>query len=219
MGSAVSTVVEAEEEAPLDASDVATSKRAALQEVRRLRTLLLAQHDEFVRGGEVVDPDTADELVHEQTIHYEKALLELFQAADEDGDALLKLEEFRSVMQRADLGLPDDAIIRLMKSLDDNDDGVVTWREFFPLALQLVDGMEALAKAQRMGVEKQTWADQAAMELEVLYADAFEAALEEAVAALDELEENDGTGMLPRAVFVECVGAFAPSARRSQQQQ
>lgn len=75
-----------------------------------------------------MDSESAEEAVHESTINYEKALLDLFMTADEDGDALLQLQEFRSVLLRADLNITDDAVMKLMKSLDDNDDGVVTWR-------------------------------------------------------------------------------------------
>ena len=142
----------------------------------------------------MLDRDIIVEQRHTDAVNYEKAIIELFEAADEDRDGELKLEEFRAVMQRADLGLSDGDIIALVEQLDIDGNHVITWREFLPLALTLVDSMEAQTAAAKARLDKIAWAEHEAAALEALYAPDFENAIEGAVAHL-EFFEGSGGGM------------------------
>ena len=142
----------------------------------------------------MLDPDIIVEQRHTDAVNYEKAIIELFEAADEDRDGELKLEEFRAVMQRADLGLSDGDIIALVEQLDIDGNHIITWREFLPLALTLVDSMEAQTAAAKARLDKVAWAEHEAAALEAMYAPDFENAIEGAVAHL-EFFEGSGGGM------------------------
>ena len=156
MGSGASLTLQNELDKPLDASDVHTPRgMSAVAEVARLRTLLLAQQAEHRRAGDIKDPDVVAEQLHEEAVNYEKAIVELFEAADEDRDGELKLEEFRAVMQRADLGLSDGDILAMLQQLDADGNNIIVWREFLPLALQLIDSMEAQNAATKDRMDRQ----------------------------------------------------------------
>jgi len=193
MGAGASSTLKTELDRPLDGSDVRTPRgNSSIVEVQRLRTLLLAQEAEHLRQGEVLDPDIVEEQKHEEAVNYEKAIIELFLAADEDQDGELKLEEFRSLMQRADLGLVDSDILALAQQLDKDKNNIVTWREFLPLALQLVDSMEAQNTAIKERMDKAAWADDEAAALEAWYAADFEEAFDELVKKLSAASKAGG---------------------------
>jgi len=67
----------------------------------------------------------------------------MFAEADVDSSGALSLQEFRSLLQNADLGLSDKDMRRVMADADVNNDGEVSYEEFLPLAVDLVTTMYA----------------------------------------------------------------------------
>ena len=109
-------------------------------------------------------------------------------------------------MQRANLGLSDDQILLLMREADANNDGDVSYKEFLPLALELIEVMEARNKAREDEIEKQMWAEQEAMEMEQLYAPEFEAVMDKVAGAFTEADPNS-TGFVSAADFLRILKA------------
>jgi len=57
-------------------------------------------------------------------------LKDLFESADADGSGLLNLEEVRDLIKNVDNGFPDEDIVKLMKTMDVNNDGKINFQEF-----------------------------------------------------------------------------------------
>lgn len=55
---------------------------------------------------------------------------DLFESADADGSGLLNLEEVRDLIKNVDNGFPDEDIVKLMKTMDVNNDGKINFQEF-----------------------------------------------------------------------------------------
>ena len=71
----------------------------------------------------------------------EQDLVELFLAADADGSGVLDAAEFAAVLRAAELGLSEAQIASVMAETETNRDGLVSWREFVPVACEVLDAM------------------------------------------------------------------------------
>lgn len=71
----------------------------------------------------------------------------LFAEADADGNGYLDRKEFKAVFTslKEELGLSNKVIKQIMAEADENDDGVIEYREFVPMAVDVINVMEAKA--------------------------------------------------------------------------
>ena len=76
-------------------------------------------------------------------------LVSLFKEADVDGTKTLAHDEFISCMEKAELGISSHELHLVMAEADDNDDGVIDYDEFVPIALDLIHAFKARAHARR----------------------------------------------------------------------
>ena len=60
-------------------------------------------------------------------------MIDLFQRADSNGNGVLSRSEFKNCLQSADLGLTKKDINALLTLADENEDGVVDYKEFMPI--------------------------------------------------------------------------------------
>jgi len=67
-----------------------------------------------------------------------KGLSAAFEDADIDGSGYLDIEEFRSLLQRAGLGLSEPELNAVMAEVDLNGDGLISWSEFIPTAYEIL---------------------------------------------------------------------------------
>ena len=67
----------------------------------------------------------------------------LFMEADQSGTGSLKYEEFIRCMEKADLGIEAHELRLVMAEADDNDDGVIDYDEFVPIAIDLIKAFKA----------------------------------------------------------------------------
>ena len=69
----------------------------------------------------------------------------LFVSADRDGNGVLDRREFKEVFVglKEELGLSNRIIKQLMSEADEDDDGLISYREFLPLAIDVFNVMEA----------------------------------------------------------------------------
>lgn len=78
----------------------------------------------------------------------EELLNSMFHEADADGSGALSLSEFKTVLKMADLGLSDRETKRIMAEADFDDNGEISYAEFIPLAVDLVQSMYAKMESE-----------------------------------------------------------------------
>ena len=130
---------------------------------------------------------------------------ELFLEADADKSGFLDRKEFRTVIRTADLNLNSNEIRQIMAQCDENDDGVIEYKEFVPIMVELIQSLKAKEEAM-MAKDEDDEAARAAAEEQLMY-----------VLPRDELEkimktvftkaDSDGNGVLDRKEFKKCLKA------------
>jgi len=130
-------------------------------------------------------------------------ILDMFMRFDTDSSGYLDRKEFRKCMQSAELGLGKKEIRKIMSEADENDDGVLEYREFVPIMVEIVHGLKAKAEAaasQELAEEEA----REAVEMHLLHGmprDELEAMMEGIFKAAD----SDGSGILDRKEFAKCL--------------
>jgi len=83
--------------------------------------------------------DTSEYLLRGMTQDQLKAiLLGVFEKADADGNGTLDPKEFRACLQDTDLGFTKKEVNVMLSEVDANNDGVITYDEFAPLAFDIL---------------------------------------------------------------------------------
>jgi len=131
----------------------------------------------------------------------ESIIQDLFQKYDSDANGYLDPGEFKALMndlqQRMDF--PPDEIYRFLAEADMNEDGMIEYEEFIPLALQIVQGMYAKKRLE----QHITDVDQHAEDLLVHGMSREE--LTELVSSIFERMDQDGSGTLSKAEFATAL--------------
>jgi Ca2+-binding EF-hand superfamily protein len=131
----------------------------------------------------------------------ETIIQDLFHKYDGDGNGFLDPQEFKALMndlqQRMDF--PPDEIFRFLAEADMNEDGMIEYEEFIPLALQIVQGMYAKKRLE----QHMTDIDQHAEDLLVHGMSRDE--LTELVGSIFERMDQDGSGTLSKAEFATAL--------------
>jgi Ca2+-binding EF-hand superfamily protein len=151
-------------------------------------------------GGETMGADGNEE--PEMSLdEVETIIQDLFHKYDGDGNGYLDPQEFKSLMndlqQRMDF--PPDEIYRFLAEADMNEDGMIEYEEFIPLALQIVQGMYAKKRLEQHMVD----VDQHAEDLLVHGMSRDE--LTELVGSIFERMDQDGSGTLSKAEFATAL--------------
>jgi Ca2+-binding EF-hand superfamily protein len=131
----------------------------------------------------------------------ETIIQDLFHKYDGDGNGYLDPTEFKKLMndlqQRMDF--PPDEVYRFLAEADMNEDGMIEYEEFIPLALQIVQGMYAKKRLEQHMVD----VDQHAEDLLVHGMSRDE--LTELVGSIFERMDQDGSGTLSKAEFATAL--------------
>jgi len=131
----------------------------------------------------------------------ETIIQDLFHKYDGDGNGYLDPTEFKKLMndlqQRMDF--PPDEVYRFLAEADMNEDGMIEYEEFIPLALQFVQGMYAKKRLEQHMVD----VDQHAEDLLVHGMSRDE--LTELVGSIFERMDQDGSGTLSKAEFATAL--------------
>ena len=103
----------------------------------------------------------------------------------------------------ADLGLSDREVARVLAEADVNDDGVIDYAEFVPLAVDLVQGLYARADAQLAAAESEEQAREQAQQymLHGMTKDQLEAVMKDVFHKAD----INGDGVLTMQEFHNCL--------------
>jgi len=93
-----------------------------------------------VEAAQDAQPVDITELSEEELHDF---ILDLFLVADDDKNGYLDRKEFKTVLQSAEMGLTSKDIRSILEETDENADGVIEYREFLPLMVDLVAAMRA----------------------------------------------------------------------------
>ena len=163
--------------------------------------------DEQAVAAEALDHaalQTAQELVNNLTDEeLQRALSDIFLAADSDGNGTLDMAEFRKCLQDTDLGLTDDVINYLVRSVDTNEDGLVSYAEFAPLCYELLT--EVIAKDLKDGVGTDMQAFTMAKAQNLLVHGMSQEDVEELIQAVFKEVDTDNNGRLDPEEFVNAL--------------
>jgi len=129
-------------------------------------------------------------------------LSQMFHEADVDNSGALSMGEFKSVLQMADLGLSDVETKRVMAEADCNEDGEISYDEFIPLAVDLVQTMYAKMETQeaRKMAEDEAREEAKAYLLHGMSKDEVEGVMTE----IFRKSDIDGSGALSLSEFRNC---------------
>jgi len=130
-------------------------------------------------------------------------ILDMFLRYDQDQSGYLDRKEFKECMGSADLGLSKKETRRIMSEADENEDGVLEYREFVPIMVEIVHGLKAKAEAGAAAAEAEEEAREA-VEMHLLHGmprDELDAMMEGVFRAADA----DGSGVLDRKEFAKCL--------------
>jgi len=93
-----------------------------------------------------VEPDAAT--TGESVQELEEMLIGLFKEADQDGSGYLDHDEFLQLMETADMGIKKQEMHMLLAEADENADGNISYAEFVPLAVEVVQMIRLRASVE-----------------------------------------------------------------------
>lgn len=132
-------------------------------------------------------------------------IMDMFLRYDTDESGYLDRKEFKQLMQSAELGLSKKEVRRIMSEADENDDGVLEYREFVPVMVEIVHGLKAKEAASREAAREEDEAREA-VEMHLLHGMPREE-LEAMMAGVFNAADADGSGVLDRKEFAKCLKA------------
>ncbi|GMH75896.1 hypothetical protein TrLO_g14911 [Triparma laevis f. longispina] len=171
---------------------------------------VISKKQGLLSGAEISHKDAAKvEAWCEANINGAQDMLELsellsglFMEADQSGTGSLKYEEFIRCMEKADLGIEAHELRLVMAEADDNDDGVIDYDEFVPIAIDLIQAFKARAHARRKQQDQDAYVDEEA--LKMLYTDDLETTVKFLLELLHEVD-NRNSGSVTRQEFKQCL--------------
>lgn len=129
-------------------------------------------------------------------------LTNLFIQADEDGSGALSRNEFKKVLQSAELQLSDREVKRVLAEADTNGDGEVSYEEFIPIGVEIVHNIYA---KNEMEAARAAEEDAAREEAQLYLVHGMTKEQVEAVMMdIFQKSDADGSGALSPAEFRKC---------------
>jgi len=149
-------------------------------------------------GGEAAAAGDEPEMSLDEV---DNIIQDLFHKYDSDANGYLDPSEFKALMSdlQQRMEFPPDEIYRFLAEADMNEDGMIEYEEFIPLALQIVQGMYAKKRLQQHVAD----IDQHAEDLLVHGMSRDE--LTELVGSIFERMDQDGSGTLSKAEFATAL--------------
>lgn len=133
----------------------------------------------------------------------ESVLSTLFKEHDSDGNGFLDHREFKSLLESANLGLSAKEVKRIMAEADEDDDGMVGYTEFIPIAIDLIQSLYAKADVAKAEEQAKMSAREEAQHhmLHGMPRETLESIMRDIFAKAD----LDGSGVLSRKEFHTCI--------------
>ncbi|CAM9731190.1 unnamed protein product [Scytosiphon promiscuus] len=132
----------------------------------------------------------------------------LFQEADTDGNGTLSRTEFQQVLEMfgTDIGLTTNHVLKIMSEADENDDGVICYQEFLPVATEIIQAR--IFRKQQYSENKVIRKKRLSAKIDVqdyLMKGLPRKELEDSIQEIFRGADGDGSGALDRAEFVRCL--------------
>ena len=132
----------------------------------------------------------------------QELLQEMFIQADADNSGALSPTEFKEVLKMADLGLGTREVQRVMAEADFNSDGEISYEEFIPLAVDLVQSMYAKMEAEAAKAAEEEEAREEAKNY--LLHGMTKEQVEQVMTEIFQKSDADGSGALSVTEFQKC---------------
>jgi len=147
-------------------------------------------------------------LVHDLTKEeLQAALADIFDSADADGSGTLDREEFARCLRDVAVDLTDDEINYLLANVDENDDGVIDFREFQPVAFNLLLQVmaEEMKEQDESAFAAAQWNADTLSQARELVSNLSTEELAETLESIFVKADTDGNGTLDKDEFRNCL--------------
>jgi len=129
----------------------------------------------------------------------EDIVLQIFKEFDEDQSGFLDRQEFKKCLASARLGLTSREINTIMAEVDENEDGVIEYGEFMPLAIELLQSMQVSGEVAE--ASKQREAEALRQAEAILVKGMSKEQLDARLRAIFLKADRDGSNWLSRTEF------------------
>uniref|UniRef100_A0A061SBG2 Radial spoke protein 7 n=1 Tax=Tetraselmis sp. GSL018 TaxID=582737 RepID=A0A061SBG2_9CHLO len=135
----------------------------------------------------------------------EQLVFNLFVNADLDQSGTLDRKEFRNVLSSTELGLSKKQIKKIMSELDEDHDGRLSYNEFLPFMVELLQTVFAKHEVEATRLEEE---EEARQEVEEFLLHGMpRQQLEAMMMNIFQRADADGSGKLNRTEFRDCLKA------------
>ncbi|CAM9177686.1 unnamed protein product, partial [Discosporangium mesarthrocarpum] len=156
---------------------------------------------------EVKEEDASDGADPKEAEQLQDRMSVLFSQADADGNGRLSRKEFVEVFELLgeELGLTKNDVLKILAEADSNDDGIIDYKEFMPVASEVVQAIMAKEKYAEERITRKRRSSTKDEVREYLMKGLPRAELEESIQQIFRGHDNDGNGTLDREEFVRCI--------------
>eukprot|EP00873_Tetraselmis_striata_P003997 jgi/Tetstr1/424261/TSEL_014830.t1 len=180
------------------------------------REVLRAQPDNIYEFGaqyfaELVDERGAEgeegqiDITQLNSAEISELVFNMFVKYDRDQNGVLDRKEFRNVLSSSQLALSNSQIMKIMSELDEDQDGKLSYTEFLPFTVELLQTLHA---KHEVDAAKAREAESARHEVEDFLLHGMpRAELESMMLGIFQRSDVDGSGALSRREFRECLKA------------
>jgi Ca2+-binding EF-hand superfamily protein len=91
-------------------------------------------------------------------------LINMFKEADDDGNGFLTFDEFQVLLEKVDLGISSQEMRFVISEADENENGVVDYCEFVPLAVDMIQSFRARNRAKTQTSQEDSEIDEVIMQ-------------------------------------------------------
>ena len=132
----------------------------------------------------------------------EQSLIAAFRRCDTADNGVLEYNQFRELLLSLDLGIAENELGIIMAQADENDDGLIQYSEFVPIACEILQGMKARRSALKTEQRRQIVAE--GETIKALSGVEMQDILAQLSSKLAEVD-TDGIGRIPRKDFTAIV--------------
>jgi Ca2+-binding EF-hand superfamily protein len=136
-------------------------------------------------------------------------LINMFKEADDDGSGSLTFDEFQKLMEQVELGISAQELRFVISEADENENGVVDYEEFVPLAVDLIQSFRARNRAKTMNSQEDVLVDD-----QIIAAISTTELKKASDVCLEKIFEFDSKryGLIRVPDLKKCLNAVAPFA-------
>lgn len=135
-------------------------------------------------------------------------LINMFKEADIDASGSLTFDEFQVLMEQVELGISPQELRFVISEADENENGVVDYEEFVPLAVDLIQSFRARNRAKTISSQQDVLVDDQI--LQTISSSELDLASKVCLEKLMEYDKKN-YGLIRVSEFKRCLSSIAPS--------